>query len=167
MLKGFRERAGQPAPGEGLKGWSRETTEATFGQWVSGLARLSRVLGDRTLADKAVDLVEGYAATLPASGATGMGIYGWEKLVCGLVDLAAYAGYDAGLTLLSKIVQAETFDETRRVPTGNDFGGQGRPSRRSGTRCRRTCTRASWPAGTRSWPSTPGAGTTTPTGITS
>jgi hypothetical protein len=125
VLKGFRERAGLPAPGEGLRGWSRQTTEPTFGQWVSGLARLSRVLGDPALADQAVDLVEGYAATLPASGATGMGIYGWEKLVCGLVDLAAYTGYDAGLTLLSKIVQAENFDETRRVPTGNDFGGQG------------------------------------------
>jgi hypothetical protein len=125
VLKGFRERAGLPAPGEGLKGWSRETTEPTFGQWVSGLARLSRVLGDPALADKAVDLVEGYAATLPASGATGMGIYGWEKLVCGLVDLATYAGYDAGLTLLSKTVQAENFDETRRIPTANDFGGAG------------------------------------------
>ncbi len=43
-----------------------------------------------------------------------------------LVDLATYAGYDSGLTLLSKIVQAESFDETRRVPTGNDFG-EGRP----------------------------------------
>ena len=38
VLKGFRERAGLPAPGPGLKGWSRETSEPTFGQWVSGLA---------------------------------------------------------------------------------------------------------------------------------
>ena len=125
VLKGFRERAGLPAPGPGLKGWSRETSEPTFGQWVSGLARLSRVLGDDDLAARAVDLVEGYAATLPASGATGMGIYGWEKLVCGLVDIAAYAGYEGGLKLLSRIVRAESFDETRRVPTGNDFAGAG------------------------------------------
>jgi hypothetical protein len=125
VLKGFRERAGLPAPGPGLGGWSRETSEPTFGQWVSGLARLSRVLGDKDLAARAVELVEGYAATLPASGRTGMGVYGWEKLVCGLVDAAAYAGYPAALELLSKIVRAESFDETRRLPTANDFAGAG------------------------------------------
>lgn len=125
VLKGFRERAGLPAPGAGLGGWSRETSEPTFGQWVSGLARLSRVLGDQALAAKAVDYVEGYAATLPASGRTGMGIYGWEKLVCGLVDLAAFGGYAPALELLSRIVRAEDFDETRRVPTGSDFAGAG------------------------------------------
>jgi uncharacterized protein len=123
VLKGFRERAGLAAPGTGLGGWSRETSEPTFGQWVSGLARLSKVLGDESLAAKAVDYVEGYAATLPASGQTGMGIYGWEKLVCGLVDLAEYGGYPAALKLLSKIVRADTFDQTRRVPTANDFAG--------------------------------------------
>jgi uncharacterized protein len=125
VLKGFRERAGLPAPGTGLGGWSRETTEPTFGQWVSGLARLSRVLGEPALAARAVDLIEGYAATLPTSGRTGMGIYGWEKLVCGLVDTAVYADYRPALDLLSKIVRAESFDETRRVPSANDFAGAG------------------------------------------
>ena len=125
VLKGFRERAGRPAPGTGLGGWSRDTSEPTFGQWVSGLARLSSVLGDQDLAARAVDYVEGYAATLPASHKTGMGIYGWEKLVCGLVDAAAYGGYPPALELLSRIVRAESFDETRRLPTGNDFAGAG------------------------------------------
>jgi uncharacterized protein len=125
VLKGFRERAGLPAPGTGLGGWSRETSEPTFGQWVSGLARLSRVLGDQDLAARAVDFIEGYAATLPADGRTGMGTYGWEKLVCGLVDAAVYAGYRPALDLLSKIVRADTFDETRRLPTANDFAGAG------------------------------------------
>lgn len=125
VLKGFRERAGLPAPGAALGGWSRETTEPTFGQWVSGLARLSRVLGDENLASRAADFVEGYAATLPASGKTGMGVYGWEKLVCGLVDAAVYAGYPPALKLLSRIVRADTFDETRRIPTANDFAGAG------------------------------------------
>jgi hypothetical protein len=125
VLKGFRERAGLPAPGTALGGWSRETSEPTFGQWVSGLARLSSVLGDQDLAAKAVDYVEGYAATLPASGKTGMGTYGWEKLVCGLVDTAVYGGYTPALKLLSKIIRADTFDETRRIPTGNDFAGAG------------------------------------------
>lgn len=123
ILKGFRQRGGLPAPGEGLGGWARETSEATFGQWVSGLARLSRVLGDTALAARAVELVDGYAATLPASGKTGMGIYGWDKLVCGLVDTAVYGGYEPALELLSKIVRAESFDQTRRPPTADDFAG--------------------------------------------
>jgi hypothetical protein len=123
ILKGFRQRAGLPSPGAGLGGWARQTSEATFGQWVSGLARLSRVLGDKDLAARAVDLVEGYAATLPADGKTGMGVYGWEKLVCGLVDTAVYGGYSPALKLLSKIVRAESFDQTRRTPSPNDFAG--------------------------------------------
>jgi hypothetical protein len=125
VLKGFRERAGLPAPGTGLGGWAEQTSEATFGQWVSGLARLSSVLGDKALANRAVELIEGYSATLPADARTGMGIYGWEKLVCGLVDAAVYAGYDEALALLSRIVKAESFDRTRRVPSANDFAGAG------------------------------------------
>jgi hypothetical protein len=125
VLKGFRERAGRPAPGKGLGGWSSQTSEPTFGQWVSGLARLSKVLGDPSLAARAVELVDGYAETLPGSGKTGMGIYGWEKLVCGLVDTAVYAGYEPALDLLSKIIRADTFDLTRRMPTANDFAGAG------------------------------------------
>lgn len=126
ILKGFRQRAGLPSPGASLGGWARETSEATFGQWVSGLTRLSRVLGDATLANRAVDLVDGYAATLPEDCKTGMGIYGWDKLICGLVDTAVYAGQSSALALLSKIVRAESFDKTRRPPIANDFAGAGR-----------------------------------------
>ncbi len=39
-LKGFRERAGTPAPGEELGGWYSHDVFNTFGQIVSGLARL-------------------------------------------------------------------------------------------------------------------------------
>ena len=125
ILKGFRQRAGLASPGTPLGGWARETSEPTFGQWVSGLARLSAVLGDKALADRAVDLIEGYAATLPPNARTGMGTYGWDKLVCGLVDAALYAGYGSALDLLSKIVRADSFDDTRRPPTPNDFAGAG------------------------------------------
>ena len=95
--------------------WSRETSEPTFGEWVSGLARLSKVLGDKDLAARAVELIEGYQATLPASGRTGMGVYGWEKLVCGLVDAAAYAGYPAALELLAESAVA-TVTAGPRIP---------------------------------------------------
>lgn len=125
VLKGFRVAAGLPAPGPGLSGWASETAEATFGQWVSGLARMSRVLKDSSLAARAVDLVDGYAATLPKSGKTTMAIYGWEKLVCGLVDTFVYAGYDVASELLSKVVRAASFDMSRPIPVPNDPAGAG------------------------------------------
>jgi len=125
VLKGFRRRAGIPAPGVDLTGWSSDSSEPTFGQWVSGLARLSAVLGDATLAQHAADLVDGYAKTLPANHRTGMGTYGWEKLVCGLVDAAQFAGHGEALEVLSAVVRADQFDLTRAPATANDFSGDG------------------------------------------
>ena len=125
ILKGFRQKAGLPTSGEGLAGWAKETSEVTFGQWVSGLARLSAVLGDSELRAKAAELVDGYAATLPDPPRTGMMIYGWEKLVCGLVDAATFASYTPALDLLCKVVRADSFDLTRRLPVPNDFAGAG------------------------------------------
>ena len=40
LLKGFRQRAGHPAPGRDLGGWYSSDTFHVFGQIVSGLARL-------------------------------------------------------------------------------------------------------------------------------
>jgi hypothetical protein len=125
MLKGFRRRAGQPAPGRDMTGWSAETTEATFGQWVSGLSRLSAVLQDCFLAERVAEIVDGYAVTIAPSYDPHMHTYGWEKLVCGLVDAAVYAGNDRALPLLSKIVRAEHFDRTRATGMANDFSGEG------------------------------------------
>src|SRR6201995_5318317 len=39
ILKGFRERAGLPAPGQAMGGWAIESTSGVFGQWISGMAR--------------------------------------------------------------------------------------------------------------------------------
>jgi hypothetical protein len=125
VLKGFRSQSGLPAPGEGLSGWAAITAESTFGQWVSGLARLSRVLDEPSLAAHAVALVDGYSATLPKSGETGMTIYGWEKLICGLVDTVVYAGYEPASELLSKLVRGASFDQTRPLPVPHDPAGAG------------------------------------------
>src|ERR1019366_586881 len=46
-----------------------------------------------------------------------------DKLVCGLVDTAVYGGHGPALELLSKIVRAESFDQTRRPPAADDFAG--------------------------------------------
>jgi uncharacterized protein len=123
VLKGFRRRAGLPTPGQDMTGWATESTEATFGQWLSGLARLSAVLMDGALAERVGELVDGYAETVAPSYDPGMHTYGWEKLVCGLVDAAVYAGNDQALPLLSKVVRAERFDRTRATAKANDFSG--------------------------------------------
>ena len=113
VLKGFRERAGLPAPGEGLKGWSRETTEPTFGQWVSGLARLSRVLGDRALAD--------------TRGGPGRGVRGHAARQRQRPGWASTAGrsWSAGWW---------TWPPTPATKRGPDPAVQDRPGRESSTR---------------------------------
>lgn len=102
ILKGFRRQAGLPAPGKDLKGWASRKCDATFGQWLSGMARLACALNDAALRQKAIELAEGWKQTLPPDGNCQTGTYGWEKLVCGLVDLALYAGYDTELERLEK-----------------------------------------------------------------
>lgn len=124
VLKGFRREAGLPAPGHDMGGWASETSQMTFGQWVSGLARLSAVLGDNALAEKAARLIDGYAATLPASGETRMNMYAWEKLICGLVDAAEYTGNDGALRLAGHLARGERFDRTRASAAANDFSGE-------------------------------------------
>src|SRR3989304_3264090 len=41
LLKGFRERAGLPAPGVSLGGWYGQDAFNIFPQWLSGMARMS------------------------------------------------------------------------------------------------------------------------------
>lgn len=100
ILKGFRREAGLPAPGADMAGWASRTTEATFGQWVKGLARLGAALDDDNLRQRAADLADGWAATLPAGGETRMRSYGLEKLFCGLVDTAVHTGHREALRIL-------------------------------------------------------------------
>ncbi|MFI7278406.1 beta-L-arabinofuranosidase domain-containing protein [Streptomyces sp. NPDC049879] len=126
LLKGFRRNAGLPAPGTDLPGWASRTTEATFGQWVGGLARLAHTLGDPALSARAVELADGWAATLPADGDARMATYGWEKAACGLVDVAEYAGHTDALGTLARITEAaaRTFDRSRSPATRTDRDGR-------------------------------------------
>src|SRR6185437_4061533 len=92
ILKGFRRDAGMPAPGNDLKGWARGRADATFGQWLSGMARLSCALHDAALRDKAIALAEGWKKTVRPDGNCRMSTYAWERMARGLVDMAMYAG---------------------------------------------------------------------------
>jgi hypothetical protein len=126
ILKGFRRQAGLPSPGNDLKGWARNTCDATFGQWLSGMARLSCALDDSAMRNKAIALAEGWKETIGSDGRCRMGTYQWEKMSCGLVDMALYAGYDPNLTLLEKITNwaSRRFDRSRSPATMSDRDGR-------------------------------------------
>jgi hypothetical protein len=137
ILHGFRKAAGLPAPGTPLGGWCSEDSSMVFGQWLSGMARLSRALNDDALRNKAIALFEGWAATLspdsslspsdePADAATAdaatnagarMSHYTFDKLVGGLVDLAKYAGHTQALPVLERVAAhaMRTFDRSNRA----------------------------------------------------
>jgi DUF1680 family protein len=127
ILHGFRVEADLPSTGKPMTGWASQTSAATFGQWVSGMARLAAATDNPDLAQRAVDLLKGWEETLPASGDTKMHVYGWEKAVCGLVDTALYVGYDEALEVLARVTgfAAANFDRTRAKATPADFAGDG------------------------------------------
>ncbi len=127
ILKGFRQAAGHAAPGEGLRGWCRETSSVIFGQLLSGLVRLGRAARDEALIAKARALFAGWRETLAADGNTRMRLYDWEKLVCGLVDLHAYAGVPEALPTLAQTARwaSRTFDRSRQPADRHDFWGAG------------------------------------------
>jgi hypothetical protein len=103
ILHGFCVAAGRKAPGKPLGGWCGIDSSTVFGQWLSGMSRLSRATGDAALRDKAVGLFEGWVQTLPPNGDARMGHYRFDKLVGGLVDLALYAGHRAASEVLLRV----------------------------------------------------------------
>jgi uncharacterized protein len=128
ILKGFRARAGLPAPGRGMRGWCRETSSCIFGQLLSGMARLSRATGDAALREKALTLFDGWRETLAADGDARMRLYDWEKLVCGLVDLYAYADCAEAVPVLERTAAwaVRAFDRSR--PSADNYLFQGGPN---------------------------------------
>ncbi|HLW48140.1 MAG TPA: beta-L-arabinofuranosidase domain-containing protein [bacterium] len=127
ILKGFRQAAGMPAPGAGMRGWCTETSACIFGQLLSGIARLSRATGDGPLREKALALFDGWRQTIGPEGNARMRLYDWEKLVCGLVDLEAYAGSREALPVLERTMSwaERTFDRSRPAADNFDFQGGG------------------------------------------
>jgi hypothetical protein len=68
LLHGFRARAGRPAPGTSLGGWYGIDLFHAFGQYVSGMARLAKALGDVELGNKAKRLVHEWGKTIGPKG---------------------------------------------------------------------------------------------------
>ncbi len=113
-LKGFRDRAGLPAPGTSMGGWAIESTSGIFGQWISGMARMSAATGDKEMQAKAAILMNGWAEAFQKDGIpftsrrkeinTGKSHYAFDKTVCGLVDMCKYTDDKDARAHLDKLV---------------------------------------------------------------
>ncbi len=108
ILHGFRAAAGRNAPGKPLGGWCGIDSSTVFGQWLSGMSRLSRATGDGALREKAVRLFNAWVETLPSDDDARMGHYRFDKLVGGLVDLSLYAGESSAEDVLSRVTVKAT-----------------------------------------------------------
>jgi hypothetical protein len=115
ILCGYRAAAGFPAPGKPLGGWCRTNSNTVFGQWLSGMSRMSRALDDAAMREKVVRLFTEWAKTVKPDGDCGMRHYPFEKLVGGLVDMQLYAGYRNTTEMLEKVIAWATnaLDRTR------------------------------------------------------
>ena len=140
MLKGFRMRAGLSAPGNDLGGWysgdprarywwSAGDTFNVFGQWLSGMARMSKATGDEAMGAKAVHLMIEWARAIDSDGYFYYSRrpthphYTYEKTVCGLVDLYEFSGRKDALPLLEKITDwaIPSLDRERKPDTGTEW----------------------------------------------
>jgi uncharacterized protein len=117
LLKPFRQMAGQPAPGADLGGWYHYDPDydpdhagvgfapgATFGQWVSALARGYAITGSAAVRDKVLRLNHLYAQTISADFYTKnrFPAYCYDKLVCGLIDSHQFAGDPDAFSILER-----------------------------------------------------------------
>jgi DUF1680 family protein len=135
LLRPFRVRAGQRAPGHDLGGWYDTyafAPGATFGQWMSALARYYAITGDASTRAKVQRLVRAYAATIDAEGSfyrnNRFPAYTYDKLVSGLLDAQRLSGDDAALATLARTTRAAVpFLPPRAMPhnehaqPGEDF----------------------------------------------
>jgi hypothetical protein len=121
LLKPFRQMAGQPAPGADLGGWYNYDPNydwhkddagfapgATFGQWVSALARFYAITGSAETRDKVLRLNRLYAATISENfyDKNRFPAYCYDKLLLGLIDSHQLAGDRDALDILERTTKA-------------------------------------------------------------
>ncbi len=109
LLKGFRRRAGKPAPGSELGGWYSSDVFHVFGQILSGLARLYAVTGDLACREKAEALLDGWMECLEPDGyffysrKPNAPHYIYDKMVGGLADLVIFCDSKKAAVALKKV----------------------------------------------------------------
>jgi DUF1680 family protein len=127
LLKPFRLRAGQHAPGKDMGGWYDHSTDFhidpndwstanwhgfipghSFGQYVSGLARGYAIEGNDEARNKVARLVRKYAQTISPRFFADYNLpaYTYDKLVVGLIDAFQYAGIVEAKEALDKLTDA-------------------------------------------------------------
>jgi DUF1680 family protein len=131
LLKGFRTRAGLPAPGVDLGGWYSADVFHIFGQIISGLSRLYAATGDTACKDKVFALVGEWGKTIAPDGyfyyttKPNARHYIYDKMVCGLVDAYLYCADREALGYLSKItdwaIKNLSRERTYNFTSGNGY----------------------------------------------
>jgi DUF1680 family protein len=121
LLKPFRQLAGQRAPGEDLGGWYNYDPNfnwrtddagfapgATFGQWVSALARYYAITGSQPARARVLRLNRLYGRTIGEDFYENnrFPAYCYDKLLLGLIDSHQFAGDPDALALLDRTTTA-------------------------------------------------------------
>jgi uncharacterized protein len=121
LLKPFRQRAGQPAPGEDMGGWYDNSLEFdphgtfhgfipghSFGQYLSGLARAYAATGSQPTREKVRRLVRAFAPTITTKFYDGYHLpaYTFDKSACGLIDAHEFVGDEMALKVLDAATDA-------------------------------------------------------------
>ena len=116
LLKVYRERAGLPAPGVPMGGWYGAdgfVPGHSLGQYISGLARFGRATGNSACTTKAMELADGFVATLgpsnriyAASNAEKVWpCYVLDKHLAGLIDLYRLSAHAPAREALSRVYE--------------------------------------------------------------
>lgn len=114
LLQVYRERAGLPAPGERMGGWYDTdgfVPGHSFGQYISGLARIGLTTGDAKVRAKVAALVEGFSETLGPNNQVFAGpnseklwpCYILDKHLAGLIDAYRLSGVEQARDLLPRV----------------------------------------------------------------
>jgi hypothetical protein len=121
LLKPFRQMAGQPAPGADLGGWYNYDPNfdwhkddagfapgATFGQWISALARYYAISGSVETREKVLRLNRLYAQTISEDFYENnrFPAYCYDKLLLGLIDSHTYVGDPDAFAMLERTTKA-------------------------------------------------------------
>jgi hypothetical protein len=121
LLKPFRERAGQSAPGDNMGGWYDNSKDFdphgsfhgfipghSFGQYLSGLARAYAITGSKPTQAKVQRLVQAFAPTITSKFYDDYHLpaYTFDKTNCGLIDAHQFAGDESALSVLNAATDA-------------------------------------------------------------